>query len=64
MTKMLLMDEFHLSIYAPRKLPEASYDAIVRILKSAAFRRELRQAVLAVFRGHAALRRTRVIISR
>jgi hypothetical protein len=58
---MLLMDEFHVSVYAPRGLPEAKYGAMHGALKLARFRRQLRQAAL---RAYPALRKTRVIVSR
>jgi hypothetical protein len=64
MAKALLLDEFHLSVLAPRGLPEADYQAICRILATARFRAELRRALRAVWRAYPSLGPTRVRISR
>ena len=64
MTKMLLMDEIHISIYVPRSLPEAECGAIYRSLRLMRFQRQLRQATLGVVRRYAALRKARVTVSR
>jgi hypothetical protein len=64
MAKALLLDEFHLSVLAPRGLPEADYQAICRTLATARFHAELRRALRAVWRAHPSLGPTRVRISR
>jgi hypothetical protein len=64
MTKSLLMDEFHLTVLAPRGLPEADDQAIYRTLAAARFRAELQRALQGVWRGHPSLGPTRVRLSR
>ena len=64
MTKMLLMDDIHVSVYAPRGLPDPEASAIYRTLKLARFRRQLRQAVVAMVRRYSALRKVHIVVSR
>ena len=64
MTKMLQMDELHVLVYAPRRLPDPEASAIYRTLKLASFRRQLRQAVTAMVRRYSALRKVRIVVSR
>lgn len=59
---MIVMDEFHIAVTAPRRLPEATYRAMRRSLNGRRFRADLRRAVRDVFRRHPALRKARVTI--
>lgn len=61
--KMLLMEEFHLSVLVPRGLPKVDYDAIHRVLRERRFQTRLRNAALAVFRRRSALKKTQIRIS-
>ncbi len=63
MPKSILIDEFHLTIFAPRGMPDARYVAMRRTLSGRRFQRDLRQAVRAVFRKFAPLSKTRVRLS-
>ncbi len=64
MAKTLLMDELHISIYAPRGLPDWDYEAIYRTLKSAGLQRQIRTAVKAALRRYPALEKVRIVIAR
>ena len=64
MPRKILMDEFHVSVTAPRGLPKAEYAAIHRTLTSRRFQKRLREGVGNVFRRHPSLRKTRLAISR
>jgi hypothetical protein len=43
--KAILMDEFHLTIYAPPGLPQSAYEAIRPGLDDRRFRADLRRAI-------------------
>ena len=62
--KTFLMEEFHLSVFAPSGLPKTEYDAIHRALHSARLQTHLRNAVREVFRQRSALKKTQIRISR
>jgi hypothetical protein len=64
MATNILIDEFHLTIQAPRGLPEAEYQAMRRALDDRRFQTKLRAAVRNVARQHQALRKTRFVLSR
>jgi hypothetical protein len=64
MPRGVLIDEYHLTVRAPRGLPEAAYDAMRRVLDDARFQTLLRLAALAVFRQHPALAKARVSLTR
>jgi hypothetical protein len=64
MAKVVLLDEFHLSVFAPRGLSEAEFDTIYRTLNDAGFHAELRRAVREVVRQRPTLARVRVRLSR
>ena len=64
MAKAVLIDELHVSLFVPRGLPEEEDAAATRTLKGKRFLAALRQAVLKVVRGHAALAKVQVTISR
>ena len=61
--KHTLMEEFHLSVYAIRSLPESECDAIRQALDSSQFRQRLKRAVRRVVRRLAPLHKVRVAVS-
>ena len=64
MAKGILMEEWHVSVYAPRGLPAAEYDAMRQVLTDAGFLTALRRAVRRVFRRHPPLDNVRVSLTR
>ena len=64
MTKMILIDEFHLSVSVPRGLPEPEYRTIRHSLDDRRFRTELGRGIRQVIRCHPSLREVRVRLSR
>ncbi len=59
MMKAMQMEQYHVTVYAPRGLPEVEYDAMHRTLIDPHFRLELRRAVRRVVRRHPSLRRVK-----
>jgi hypothetical protein len=64
MARVLLVEEFHLTVYAPRGLPEPEYRAIRRTLSSGRFRDRLGRALRAVPRQYRSLGAARFTLSR
>jgi|HubBroStandDraft_6_1064221.scaffolds.fasta_scaffold472864_2 hypothetical protein len=64
MPRAVVLEEFHLTVTAPRGLGAAEYDAIRRTLDARGFRAGLRRAARGVFRRHPALARARFALSR
>jgi hypothetical protein len=64
MPKLLVIEEFHTTIFVPRGLQESEYRAIRRALNSQRFQAELRRAVGQVIRRHRSLAKIRLTISR
>ncbi len=64
MSRTILVEEFHLTVRAPRGLPEGEYDAIRRALNDARFKADLRRSVRAVFRTLDALGKVKLKLSR
>jgi hypothetical protein len=64
MAKNVLMEEYHVTVYAPSKLKEAAYNAIHRTLTGKRFRAALGRAVEAVVRRHPSLHHIRISITR
>ena len=64
MKKAVLMDEFHLAVFAPRGLPAADYAAIRRTLNARRFRAALRGAVQQLCRWYPPLRDVRITVTR
>ena len=64
MTKMILIDEFHLSVSVPRGLPEPEYRSIRHTLDNRRFRTDLGQAIRHVFRRYPSLHKVRARLSR
>ncbi|HYT87522.1 MAG TPA: hypothetical protein VEL76_02280 [Gemmataceae bacterium] len=63
MKKAILMEQYHVTVYAPRGLPEEDYDAMHRTLTDPHFRSSLRRAVRRVIRRHASLRKVKVALT-
>lgn len=64
MNKSVLMDQFHLTIYAPHALSKPEFNAISHALHETRFLTALRRALRNVFRRHPALAQVRVKLSR
>jgi hypothetical protein len=64
MAKAILMEEFHLTVLAPRGLKDAAYDAIRRTLDGRRFQADLRRAVRAVVGQQSSLAKVRVAVTR
>jgi hypothetical protein len=64
MPKMILIDEFHLSVSVPRGRPEPEYRTIRHTLDDRRFRTDLGQAIRHVFRRYPPLHKIRVRLSR
>jgi hypothetical protein len=64
MEKRSLIEEFHLSLFAPKgKLAEVELDRAVRHVRSAAFRRKLTRLLRELIRDTPALKRLRAEVS-
>lgn len=61
---LVMIEEFHVTMRAPEKLPDKQYVTMRRVLNSRAFQRELRTAVLAIIKRRPQLAGVRVTISR
>jgi hypothetical protein len=64
MVRLILLDEFHVTIRAPPGLPEGEYAAMRQALDDRRFRAELRRAARAVVRRRPALGKARSTITR
>ena len=63
MAKRILIEEFHLRVYAPRQLPEAEYEAMHQILIRRRFRVRLLRAMQKVCERYQTLSKIRLKIS-
>lgn len=63
MAKWMMIEEFHLRVYAPRQLPEAEYDAMHQTLSRGRFRVRLRRAMQKVCRRYGTLSRAKIKVS-
>ncbi|HYT89737.1 MAG TPA: hypothetical protein VEL76_13600 [Gemmataceae bacterium] len=63
MPKAIQMEQYHVTVYAPRGLPEEEYDAMHRTLIDPHFRTELRRAVRRVVGRHPSLRKVKVTVT-
>jgi hypothetical protein len=61
--KGLLMDEFHITVYALRGLSPPDYDAIRQALDTSHFKLALRRAVYTVIRRHLPSDKVRVTVT-
>lgn len=64
MPKRVLIEEYHLSVLVPRRLPEAEADAIRSTLMDPTFEARLLRAVRRVFRREVSLAKAKVRLSR
>ena len=64
MARNLLIDEFHLTLFAPRCLAEEEYEAIYKTLNDLQFLTQLRRMVRNVVRKYPSLCKVRVSITR
>ena len=62
--KLLLIDEIHVSIRAPRALPESAFRGIRRTLRSKQFMAALHHAIRGVVQRHRSLDPVRVKLER
>jgi hypothetical protein len=62
--KAILMDEFHITVYALRGLAPPDYDAICQVLDASRFKVALRRAVRTVLRRHLPWDKVRVTVTR
>jgi hypothetical protein len=61
--KALLMDEFHITVYALHGLAPPDYDAIRQALDASHFKEALRRAVRTVLRRHLPWDKVRVTVT-
>jgi hypothetical protein len=52
----LLIEQFHLDVFVPRRLPVRQYDAMRRTLAGKRFRARLLRAIRTLFRKYRSLR--------
>jgi hypothetical protein len=64
MAGSILIDEIHLTIRIPKRLPNPDAAAIQRILRSERFQHSLREAIRKLFRQFRGLGKARFAISR
>jgi hypothetical protein len=62
--KLILLEEFHLTVLARHALHEETYQAMHRTLNKASLHAELRRAVMGVIRRYPSLKEIRVRLSR
>jgi len=63
MAKPILIEQFHLSVFAPRKLPEAKYAKIHKTLNRRRFRTLLNRALRRVCRKYQSLAKVTIKVS-
>ena len=63
MAKALLMDQFHITVYALRGLAPPDYDTIRKVLDASHFKVALRRAVRTVIRRHLPWDKVRVTVT-
>lgn len=64
MPKLILVEQYHVSVYVPRDLPAAEDDAVRQTLDDPHFHAQLRRAVRGIVRRHAPLRKAKVTVTR
>jgi hypothetical protein len=62
--KRIVMEQFHLTVHAPRGLTEQAYDAMRQALDGPRFQARLRRAARAVVRQQPALSKAKVTLTR
>lgn len=60
----IIIEEYHVTLHAPRNLPDRDYLVMRRALNLDSFRRALHRAVARVIRERRQLDRVRITISR
>lgn len=63
MSKLVMLDMLHVSLFRPTDLSKAEYRAMRRALKSPAFHKRLRRSVQSTIRCYPALGRLRFTIT-
>jgi hypothetical protein len=63
MSKLILLDQFHIVVLVPQDLPRPEARRIARLLRRGRFRRRLASRVRAAFRGFPELDSVRVRLS-
>ena len=63
MHRSILLEEFHVSLSAPGRLPDTRYVAMRRTVSSHAFRDQLRRALRDVLKNYPALKNVRLTVS-
>jgi hypothetical protein len=63
MAKSILVEEYHVSVLAPRGLPDRAYLAMRRQLRDRRFQAALRQALGDLMRRHPSLNEVRIRLS-
>lgn len=63
MGKLILFDQLALAVFVPPNLPPRESERMARTLNEVRFRRQVTQAVRAVFRKHPDLARARVLLT-
>ena len=63
MAKAILMDEYHITVYALHGLALPDYDAICQVLDASRFKVALRRAVRTVLRQHLPWDKVRVTVT-
>ena len=64
MSRRVVIEEYHLTVVIPRRLPESEAEAIRRTLTDPMFERQLRRAVRREFRKEASLAKAKVRLGR
>jgi hypothetical protein len=64
MRKLVVIEEYHLTVLVPRRLPQVEDDAIRQDLDDPRFVRQVRRAVRDVLRLYPALAKAKVKLSR
>lgn len=64
MSKWIVLDELHLTISIPPRLPQATQKAIVRTLRRRVFKHALHEALEKLLRRYPSLRRIQFKIER
>jgi hypothetical protein len=62
--KFVMIEEYHVTVFMPRGLPEAEEDAIRQALDDARFLADLRRALRIVFQKYVALGNVKIKLSR
>jgi hypothetical protein len=64
MGKMILIEEFHVTVYAPQNLPATEHQAIHTTLSRRQFHARLSQTIRTVIGQYPSLKKTRVKLSK